>query len=80
MNFTDDMISKLSPDEQMILRGFYIKTTEDRPTQIAPEWPWTLKGPATPLQALRSRKGVPSPLLKGGKAPVEGYSLSALTS
>ncbi len=80
MNFTHDMISKLSPEEQMLLRNLYTKAFEDRPTMMAPEWPWTMKGPATPLQALRARTGVLTPRLKADKAPTEELPQVALTS
>lgn len=71
MNFTPEMIARLSPAEQMLLRNLHNKAFEERPTTMAPEWPWTMKGPATPLQALRARTGVPTPLLKGDTAPTE---------
>ena len=80
MIFTPDMILRLSAEEQMLLRNLYDKALEDRPTQMAPEWQWTMKGPASEEQALRARRGVPSPRLKAGKAPAEVSSLAVLTS
>ena len=80
MNFTDDMISRLSPEEKLLLTTLFEKVQINRPSASAPEWPWTLKGPASEEQAFKARRGVPSPLLKGGKVSKEVSSLAALTS
>lgn len=64
MNFTNEMIEKLSPEERILLRNMYEKVQPQVDT--APEWPWTMKGPAPEEYAIRVRKGVPSPLLKAG--------------
>jgi len=80
MNFTDDMISKLSPEEKLLLARLFEKARDYRPSASAPEWPWTMKGPASEEQAFKARTGVPSPLLKGGKGLKEVSSLAALTS
>ncbi len=80
MKFTTDMLAKLSPEELLLLKTLFDKAAERRPTAQAPEWPWTMKGPASEEQALNARKGVPSPLLKAGKGPAGVSSLAALTS
>ena len=80
MNFTDDMILKLSPEEKLLLTTLFEKAREYRPSTSAPEWQWTMKGPASEEQAFKARRGVPSPLLKGGKVSKEVSSLAARTS
>lgn len=80
MNFTTDMLMKLTPEERLLLKTLFDKAQEFRPTTHAPEWPWTMKGPASEEQAFKARRGVPSPLLKAGKAPAGVSSLAALTS
>ena len=67
MNFTFDMIQRLSAEERLLLKNLYDKVQDMRPDAVQPEWPWTMKGPAPEEYALKVRKGVPSPLLKGGK-------------
>ena len=66
MNFTTDMLMKLTPEERLLLKTLFDKAQEFRPTTHAPEWPWTMKGPASEEQAFKARRGVPSPLLKAG--------------
>lgn len=80
MNFTIEMIAKLSPEEQLLLKTLFDKAKEFRPTATVPEWPWTMRGPATDEQAFKARRGVPSPLLKAGKPAAAVPSLEALTS
>jgi hypothetical protein len=80
MNFTDDMILKLSPEEKLLLTRLFEKAQDSRPSASAPEWQWTIKGPASEEQAFKARRGVPSPLLKGGKVSKEVSSLAPLTS
>lgn len=80
MNFTNDMVAKLSPEEQLLLKTLFDKAAEYRPSTTAPEWQWTMRGPATDEQAFKARRGVPSPLLKAGKAGAAVPSLTALTS
>ncbi len=67
MNFTNDMIERLSAEERLLLKNLYDKVQDKRPEAVQPEWPWTMRGPAPEEYALKVRKGVPSPLLKGGK-------------
>lgn len=67
MNFTTDMIERLSAEERILLRNMYEKVQDSRPELTQPEWQWTLKGPAPEEYAFRVRKGVPSPHLKAGK-------------
>ena len=74
MNFTADMLAKLHPQERLLLQMLYDRTVEQRPTQL-PEWPWTMKGPATEAQAFRARRGVPSPRLTAGTSASEVPSL-----
>lgn len=64
----------------MLLRVLFDKVKEQRPTASAPDWPWTMKGPASEEQAFKARRGVPSPRLMGGKGPTGVSSLAALTS
>ena len=80
MNFTNDMISRLSPEEKLLLTTLFEKVQEHRPSASAPEWPWTLRGPASEEQAFKARRGVPSPHLKADKGLKEVSSLAALTS
>jgi len=67
MNFTYDMIERLSPEEKLLLRNLYEKVQDVRPEAMQPEWQWTMRGPAPTEYATKIRKGVPSPLLTGGK-------------
>lgn len=67
MNFTNDMIQRLSPEERLLLKTLYDKTQEARPELVPPEWPWTMKGPAPQEYAIKVQRGVPSPRLTGGK-------------
>lgn len=64
MNFTNEMIEQLAPEERILLRNMYEKVQPK--VESAAEWPWTMKGPAPEEYALKIRKGVPSPLLKAG--------------
>lgn len=80
MNFTNDMLAKLSPEELLLLKTLYFKVQDARPSLSAPEWPWTMKGPASEEQALKARKGGLSPRLTAGKGPAGVSSLAVLTS
>lgn len=80
MNFTADMIQRLSPEERLLLKTLYDKTQEIRPDLVQPEWPWTMKGPAPEEYAIRVRKGAPSPRLTGGKVTAGELIQAALTS
>jgi len=80
MNFTIDMIEKLTPEERLILSALFEKAQDARPSASAPEWPWTMKGPASEEQALKARKGALSPRLTGGKGLKAVSPLAALTS
>ena len=80
MNFTNDMLTKLSPEELLLLKTLFYKVQDVRPSMSAPEWPWTMKGPATEEQSLKARKGGLSPRLTAGKAPMAVSSLAALAS
>jgi len=63
MNFSIEMITRLNTDEQLVLRLLFEKAQAIRPTQLAPEWQWTMAGPG-----VTARKGAPSPRLKGDTA------------
>lgn len=73
MNFTNEMIERLAPEERLLLRNMYDKVQPR--TETAPEWPWTMKGPAEEEYAIRVRKGVPSPQLRAGR--VAGVALTS---
>jgi len=64
MNFTNEMIEQLAPEERLLLRNMYDKVQPR--VETVHEWPWTMKGPADEAQASRIRRGVPSPRLKAG--------------
>ena len=80
MNFTNDMIQRLNPEERLLLKNLYDKVQETRPEPTQPEWPWTMKGPAPEEYAIRVRKGVPSPLLKGGRVTAAALIQAARAS
>ena len=67
MNFTNDMIQRLNPEERLLLKTLHDKSQDARPEPLQPEWPWTMKGPAPEEYAIRIRKGAPSPRLTAGK-------------
>ena len=75
MNFTNEMIERLAPEERILLRNMYEKV-QDRVESVT-EWPWTMKGPAPEEYALKVRKGVPSPQLKGGKVTARELIVAA---
>ena len=78
MNFTNEMIDRLSPEERILLRTMFEKV-QDR-LETATEWPWTMKGPAPEEYAIKVRKGAPSPLLKGGKVTAAALIRAARAS
>lgn len=80
MNFTTEMISRLSAEERLLLKNLYDKVQETRPEPMQPEWQWTMKGPAEEAYATMIRKGVPSPHLKAGKVTAGALIQAALTS
>ena len=80
MNFTTEMMQRLSPEERLLLKTLYDKVQETRPEPVQPEWQWTMKGPAPEEYALKVRKGVPSPQLKGGRVTAGALIQAALTS
>ena len=67
MNFTHEMLTKLTPQDRLLLQVLYDRVSE--PPAVA-EWPWTMKGPATDAQAFKARRGVPSPQLTAGRSGV----------
>lgn len=82
MNFTHDMLERLSPEERLLLTVLFEKASEPTPREKVSEWPWTMKGPATEEQSLRSRRVGLSPRLtagiaKGGVPPQEALTLTA---
>ena len=80
MNFTSEMIQRLGPEERLLLKTLYDKVQETRPEPIQPDWPWTMRGPANEEYAIKVRKGVPSPLLKGGKVTAAALIQAARAS
>jgi hypothetical protein len=68
MNFTRDMLDRLSPEDTLVLSMLFEKAQLPSSLEKAPEWQWTLKGPATEAQALRARKVGLSPRLTGDTA------------
>lgn len=80
MNFTTDMISRLNPEERLLLKNLYDKVQETRPDLMPPEWPYTMKGPAEEEYAIRVRKGVPSPQLRAGKVTAAALIQAARAS
>lgn len=81
MNFTRDMLERLSPQDRLILNALFEKAKEiPSSAEKVPEWPWTMKGPATEEQARRARKVGLSPRLTGGTIPAVALIQAALTS
>lgn len=78
MNFTHEMIDRLSPEERILLRNMYEKT-QDR-VESVPEWPWTMKGPAPEEYAIKVRRGVPSPQLRAGTVKASALIQAARAS
>jgi len=68
MNFTSDMLVKLTPQERLLLQVLYERVSAPPPPPS--EWPWTMRGPATEAQAFKARRGVPSPQLTAGRSEV----------
>ena len=79
MNFTHEMLAKMTPQDRLVLQVMYDRVVEQRPP-VAAEWPWTMKGPATEAQAFKARRGVPSPRLTGGTSGGEVPALEAQAS
>ena len=77
MNFTHEMLAKMTPQERVLLQVLYDRVME--PPAVT-EWPWTMKGPATDAQAFKARRGVPSPRLTGGTSGGEVPALEAQAS
>lgn len=63
MNFTRDMVERLSPEDKLVLNMLFEKAQIPSSHEKAPEWQWTMKGPATEAQALRARRVGLSPRL-----------------
>lgn len=80
MNFTNDMIERLSPEERLLLKNLYDKVQETRPEAVQPDWPWVMRGPAPEEYAIKVRKGVPSPQLKGGRVTAAALIQAARAS
>ena len=80
MNFTSEMMQRLSPEERLLLKTLYDKVQETRPEPVQPDWPWTMRGPAPEEYAIKVRKGVPSPLLKAGKVTAAALIQAARAS
>jgi hypothetical protein len=81
MNFTHDMIARLSPQDKLVLHALFEKAQEiPSSMEKVPEWQWTLKGPATEAQAQRARKVGLSPRLTGGTVTAQALVRAALTS
>jgi hypothetical protein len=79
MNFTRDMIDRLSPEDRLVLNMLFDKAQLPSSHEKAPEWPWTMKGPATEAQALRARRVGLSPRLTGETAKAAAPPQEALT-
>lgn len=79
MQFTREMIDRLSPEDKLVLNLLFEKAQGSAPTERAPEWPWTMKGPATEAQALRARRVGLSPRLTGDTAKAGALPQEALT-
>ena len=79
MKFTYDMLERLSPNERLLLNALFEKASEPTPQEKTPEWQWTLKGPATEEQSLRSRKVGLSPRLMAGTTKAGGSHVEVLT-
>jgi len=79
MNFTHEMLAKMTPQDRLVLQVMYDRVAEQRPP-VAAEWPWTMKGPATEAQAFKARRGVPSPRLTAGTSAGEVPALEAQAS
>ena len=80
MNFTHDMLERLSPQEKLLLHTLFEKAQIPVTSDRAVEWQWVVKGPATELQAQRARKVGLSPRLTGGTTPAAALIGAALTS
>lgn len=78
MNFTSEMLLALSPQERLLLQMLYDRVS--LPAPAPPEWPWTMKGPATEAQAFTARRGVPSPRLTAGTPTVAEVPAAELAS
>jgi hypothetical protein len=79
MNFTRDMIERLSPEDRLVLSMLFDKAQIPSSLEKVPEWPWTMKGPATEAQALKARKVGLSPRLTADTAKVAVPLQEALT-
>ncbi len=82
MNFTRDMIDRLSPEDKLVLNMLFDKAQLPSSFEKTPEWPWTMKGPATEAQALKARRVGLSPRLtadtaKASVPPQEALTLTA---
>jgi hypothetical protein len=81
MNFTHEMIARLSAQDKLVLHALFEKAREiPSSMEKVPEWQWTLKGPATEQQALRARKVGLSPRLTGGTVSAAALIDAALAS
>ena len=79
MNFTHEMLAKMTPQDRLVLQVMYDRVAEQRPP-VAAEWPWTMKGPATEAQAFKARRGVPSPRLTAGTSAAAEVPVAVLAS
>ena len=75
MNFSPEMIARLSVDEQLVLRLLFERAQEVRQSIMAPEWQWTMPGPAPTVQ-----KASPSPRLRGDTGVEAARLLGATAS
>lgn len=80
MQFTYDMIQRLSPQDKLLLHTLFEKAQVPPSHEKVPEWPWTMKGPASEEQALRARRVGLSPRLTGGTTPVAALIQAARAS
>ncbi len=78
MNFTQEMLNALHPQERLFLQMLYDRVS--LPPPAPPEWQWTMKGPATEAQAFKARRGAPSPRLKADTGGVSVPVLEEPTS
>lgn len=73
------MIDRLSPEDRLILTMLFDRAQLPASLEKAPEWAWTMKGPASEAQALRARKVGLSPRLTADTAKAAGPPQEALT-
>lgn len=79
MNFTHDMLERLSPEDKLLLHTLFEKAQLPASMEKVVEWQWTLKGPATEAQSLRSRRVGLSPRLTADRAKAAALPQEALT-